>query len=302
MIRNAVLLACVVAGVAGAAEAATVQFRIVERRGQSSWNPIAAQSAPLNDSILNFAVQARVVGGTSSESLGNFSFDITSNEAEGNGTLTTARICLADGSYVNDAALPPYTAANPNPFGNNAAIGTGGLSKVYSYLAGINANFNGLINTNGGSFSNNPAINEIGLVTGSPTGAALLAIFDSGGSGAPDTYPGSGSTAPVDALTAAAFLGAGENWVNVYNFNYVMSSTATRQVHFDIANHQAQIFSTFALANNTWGPGAPANAVTGAVGVDIEVIPAPAAGKSSSASAASWLPSPSHCLSARQHA
>jgi MYXO-CTERM domain-containing protein len=267
MTRTAVLSACIVAGIAGAAQAASVEFQIVERRGQVAWTG-TAQPAGTNDAILNFSVLARVVGGLPGEALGNFGFDIVSNDGTGSGTFFKGSISNADGTYNTGATQ----------YNNNATVGRGGLSTIYSYLAGINPNFNGLINTDGGSFVQNPAVEDLGLVTGSPTGGALLALADTQGTGNPDTYSGSGDSAPLDPQLAFDFLGADNHFVAVYNFNYVLSSNAIRAVTFSIANAQAQTFASLALANGVWGPANPVNATAVlANGATVLVTPAPGA-------------------------
>ncbi len=282
MIRTAVLSACVLAGIAGAAQASTVEFRIVERRGQIAWTgtnfgftsipgvppipnlALASGSNVTNDEVLNFAVQARVVGGLPGEALGNFGFDVVSNDQTARGTLTRSSISDASGAYT------------PTNYGSNSTVGRGGLSSIYGYLAGINPNFNGLINTSGGSFTENPAVNDLGLVTGSPTGNSLLLLTDTQGAGAPDTYSGVGTTAPLDSAVADSYLGADGNFRDVYHFNYYMSSNAIRTVTFSLANAQAQTFFDLALANGVWGPNNPLNAVAVATGASVVVTPAPA--------------------------
>jgi len=263
-------MACILAGAVGsAAQATNVEFRILERRGQTAWNPFSTQTVPGNDNVLNFTVQARVVGGTPGEALGNFGFDIVSNEAQGNGTLAKARITTA-GTPNYDTSAAQY--------GSNATVGTGGLAGSYAYLASVNPNFNGLINASGGSFTENPAVNDLGLVTGSPTAGFLLLSTDSDGDGNPDTYSGSGSTAPLDPALADQFFAADGNWLSMYNFNYTVSNTSSRVINFSLANVQAQTFHDLALANSVWGPNNPVNAMQiSAAGINIPVSPAPGA-------------------------
>jgi hypothetical protein len=254
---------------AGAANAQSVEFRIRERQNQTQWNLGQPTAAPLNDGILNYTVQGRVVGGSAGSFLGNFSFDVVaSGEADANGLVQKAAISNADGSYNTSASQ--YNA--------NATVGRGGLSAVYSYLAGISPNFNGLINLSGGTFTNTAGSQEIGLVTGSPSGSALLLLADTGGTGNPDTYSGSGTTAPVDGTLANSFLGANGNWVSLYNFNYTVSNTTTdRFITFSLANVAAQIGTGLQLSNGVWGPvQANATATSGTNAVNIIAIPAPA--------------------------
>ncbi len=265
-----VLMACIIAGVAGAAQAATVEFRIVERRSQVAWNPFIAQSIPLNDAVLNFAVQARVVGVTG-EALGNFGFNILSNEAESAGTLARAKISIAGtGSYDNVS------------FANNATLGAGGLASPYTYLASINGAFNGVINGNSGSWTQTP-FGDIGLVTGSPTGGAgLLATgpaggVDGGGFSVPDSWV-SGTTALLDPAIGTASFGANGNFIDVYRFNYTMLSTASRVVTFSLGGINAQTFTSLSASDHVWGPASPLDA-TAIINTpaSVSVVPAPGA-------------------------
>lgn len=273
MIRTAVLSACAIASIAGSAQAGTVSFRIVERRTQTSFNPNLPSSVT-NDNVLNFAVLARVTG--LGESLGNFAFDITSNDAQAAGTFNRSRISIA-GSPNYDNTATQYS--------NNSTVGVGGIAASYAYLANINPFFNGLINQTGGSFTDNPAVNEIGLVAGSPTGSFLLLSTDQTGDGNPDTYagndtgipPNNGDTAALDPALAAQFF-ASNTEIEVYRFNYNIISTATRALTFSVSNAQAQTFINLGFANGVWGPNNPQNAtaVTTA-GATVAIVPAPGA-------------------------
>jgi MYXO-CTERM domain-containing protein len=259
-------MACVLAGVAGAAQASSVEFRIVERRSQTAWNAAAATSVPLNDNLLNLSVQARVVGGAPGESLGNFGFNIIlTGEGQANGTLATAAISNALGQYT------------PTSYGNGATIGRFGLAHSYTYLAGLNAAFNGSINASSGSWTET-ADNDIGLITGSPTAQGMLDLFDTTASGFPDTYPGTGTSASIDSALAGQYLGADGNFVQIYNFNYTISSSTARNIQFHIDGAQAQTFQSWALANTVWGPGNPVNASSiSTTDLSIAVTPAPGA-------------------------
>jgi hypothetical protein len=258
-------MALVAAAGAANAQVPAVQFQIVERQGQSSI-PNPPTGTTVADNVLNFAIQARVTGGTATDFLGNFSFDIVaSGESDSNGTLTKLLTSNLDGSY----------AANTTQT-NSSAVGRGGLPAIYTYLAGINPNFNGLINTSGGTFTNTAGSQEIGLVTGSPTGNALLLLTDTAGSGAPDTYPGSGNTAPIDPTIASTYMGAGGNFVDVYRFKYTVSDVTTaRNITFTLANLTAQIGNSLLLSNGVWGP-VQANAGATSTGVTVNVVGVPA--------------------------
>ncbi len=265
-VKNVLVTAMALVATAGAANAQVpaVEFRFVERQGQTQVS-VPFGATPTTDGVLNFAIQARVTGGTATDFLGNFSFDIIANgEADANGTLTKLLTSDAAGTYN----------ANSNQ-SNNATVGRGGLAVIYTYLAGINPNFNGLINTTGGTFTNTAGSQEIGLVTGSPTGNALLLLTDTMGTGNPDTYSGSGVTAPIDPTVASTYLGAAGNFVDVYRFKYTLSSTASRVINFSLANLTAQVGSSLQLSNGVWGP-AQANAAASSTGISIPVAPAPA--------------------------
>jgi hypothetical protein len=257
---------CAVVSFAGAASAATVDFRIVERRGQTSWDPFIVQSSPLNDNILNLAVQARVRGGALNESLGNFAFNIIMpGEAETDGTLTKGAISNTDGTYNTSATQ----------YNNSSTIGRGGLSAIYSYLAGIGSDFNGLINLSGGNWTQTPN-QDIGKITGSPTGGSLLLLADPAMTSNPATYPGTGTTAPLDPAIANTYLAANGNWVDVYHFNYTITSQALRGFHFTLDSTSAQTFTSLSLVNSVWGADAPLNAQVTATGLDLQLVPAPA--------------------------
>ena len=264
--KPSTVLVCVLAGVAGTARATNIEFRIVERRGQTAWDGVS-NSVPLNDNILNLAVQARVVGGAADESLGDFRFDIITNDAESAGTLRRCRISNPDGTYVTDSTA----------FDNNATVGRGGLAAIYTYLAGVNGAFNGLINVSGATFTNNPAINEIGFIGGPPCGQQLLLLADLDFDNNPDTYPGTGTTAPIDPTLANTYLGANGNFVDVYHFNYTMTAATNPFLSISLNVSLAQTFGFLALVNTKWGPGNPVNAMNiVTTNYDFRVTPAPA--------------------------
>lgn len=238
--------------------AQSVEFRIVERTGKSL---VETNTDPTT----NFAVQARVVGGNASQFLGNFAFDVVGlGEADANGTLTRLIISNANGTY---APNPTQAVAN--------SVGIGGMASIYTYLAGIAPNFNGLINASGGPFVNTPGNQEIGAITGSPTGGSLLRLADTTGSGNPDTYSGSGSTAPIDPVLAQTYLGANGNFVDLYRFKYTLSNFAPRQITFSLTNVRAQVGDSLQLTNGNWGA-VQSNAAVTSSSIIVSVIPAPA--------------------------
>ncbi len=261
-----ILSAAVHVASAALCHAQSVEFRIVERTGQTLiTNPPG--SSPTTDAVLNYAVQARVVGGTTNQFLANFAFDLVAlGESDSYGTLSRLLISNADGTY----------AANIAQSANNT-VGRGGLSAIYSYLAGIGGGtFNGLLNTSSGSFTQDPGSQDIGQVTGSPTGGSLLLLTDVDLDGNPDTYPGFGTYAQVDPTIASGYLGAGGNFVDVYRFKYTVSNASTpRFVTFRFANLFAQIGTELQLANGVWGP-VPNNAPATGSGATVQInFPAP---------------------------
>lgn len=239
------MVGAVVAGVCGAAagigRAQSVEFRIVEREGQSGVaSPFGAMAT--SDNVLNFAVQARVVGGSATEFLAEFAFDIVgTGEPDSSGTLAKLLVSNADGTY----------AANPGQT-TSTIVGRGGLSAIYAALAMQNATFNGVVNTSSGTFTNTAGAQEIGLISGSASGAPLLLLTDLNQDGNPDTYPGSGTIAPMSPSVASAYLGAGGNFVDVYRFKYTTSVATARTITFHLSGIGVRTASDLVLLNGTW--------------------------------------------------
>jgi hypothetical protein len=258
MIRNCVA-ALSLAAVAGTASGQTVQFRIIERTGQSVANPA--------DPLLELAVQAKVTNGL----LGGFNFDIHTADSQSGGTLQQALICNLDHTYYSGA-----------PWTSNSIVGRGGVAATYSYLAGIDSSRNGLINTSGGTFTANPLENEIGYIAGLARGGALLGTpnLDSDGDGNPDTsaFNGSGmtlpngSTAAVDPSLQGPYFADGQ-FIDVYRFRYTVTNFTSRTLHFTLPNLGAQFFTQFLYDGVAWGAQnvtAPGAAVS-VSGLDIQV-------------------------------
>jgi hypothetical protein len=236
--------ALALAMMAGVASAQQVQFRIVERTNQ-----LIATSG---DSLLELAVQARVVGGGM---LGGYNFNITTNDAEANGTLQRARIM---NGFVFGVGNTYFTGS---PWTSGNTLGIHGIAGQYSYLAGINGQFNGLINASAGTFTDNPAINELGLIAGAATGTALTQTpgIDADGDGIPDTAPSNGGasqnneTAPVIDPTIRQQYFAENTFVDVYRFRYIVSNFAARTIHFGLTDVGAQTFNQLLFNNGAWG-------------------------------------------------
>jgi hypothetical protein len=264
---GALLAACSCGGIA---RAQTVEYRIVEEAlsGDAS-SVIAVPPSPgtgLGASNLtgNYAVQVRVTAGPGGIALAGFSFDIVIlNEPDANGQLTKMRISNPDGSYFTGSPM-----ASPT-------VGVGGMAKTYTYLAGINSAFNGQINASLGTYTNNPAEQEIGLVTGSASGSALLGTpgMDPAGESNVGTWSGyghgatppAGATAPLDGALGPTYFGQGQ-FIDIYRFRYTISNTTGRALSLTLANASAQVFSNFVFNNGSWGPQAT---TLGAAGITV---------------------------------
>ncbi len=266
--KKSLVAAMALVAAAGAAHAQTVEFRVIERQGQMSWNPSTAQTAT-NDNVFNFAVQARVVGGAANTALGNHTFNVVMpGEAETAGDLTTAAISASNGQYT------------PTNYADDFTVGTGGVAHVYSYLAGINPSFIGIVNASDGAWTQTSS-QDIGLITGAPIGSNMLHIFGGTGSGAtrPATVQGdaAATVAPLDAALANQYLGANGNFIDVYHFNYTVSNTAARAITVNLTGASAQVFTAWAKANGLWGPGTSPNVAATTAGLTVQIVPAPGA-------------------------
>jgi hypothetical protein len=269
--------ALALAALAGAANAQQVTFQIYERTGQSVANTA--------DALLEIGIRAKVTGG---QMLGGYNFDLATNDAESSGTLARAKTMIGN----NPAANPPgnyYFTGSPWTAGNT--LGVHGLAGQYTYLAGISSQFNGQINTSAGTFTNNPAINEIGLIAGAATGSSLLQTpgIDTDGDGNPDTAPsntgtgGSGnpSNGEIAQVTDPTIRGpyfADNQFIDVYRFRYTVTNFTSRTIHFDLAGVGAQFFTQLLYNNGAWGAEnltALPNQIT-VQGLDVAVTPTPA--------------------------
>jgi hypothetical protein len=227
--------------VQAAALAQTVDFRIVERTGQTQ---ITAA-----DNVLDFAVQARVTS-TNNSALAAYGFTVhIAGEPDSSGQFARELISNFDGTYATTIAT-------------NSAIGRGGLPLQYSYLAAINANFNGLINASAATFTNGPD-QEIALVTGAALGSALLSTpgMDADGDGNPDTWTGNGTgqtppdnlSVPVNTTLTRNYM-ARANYIDVYRFRYTVTDFSPRTLHFQLDELAANAFTRLTWIDGTWGP------------------------------------------------
>jgi len=274
------------AALAGMANAQSVEFRIVQE--SATTNSLVTATPPTPGTTLtsanpsgNYAVQARVTAGANGSALAGFSFDIViPGEPDANGTIAKLRIMslAGDGTYFNGAAA------------TNSSIGAGGMARQYSYLAGINSQFNGLVNTSGGTFTNQAGQQEIGLITGSATGSALLGTpgVDPAGEGNVGTWsgygvggtPASGNTASVDPAIGPVYFAQGQ-FIDLYRFRYTATNFTQRTLSLTLANAAAQVFNQFVFNNGSWGPQASnvaaANVTTTPLSVPVTPAPASAA-------------------------
>ena len=261
--RTAVFTAFAAASGASAAFGQSVNFRVVERTGQTVANAA--------DSELDFAVQARCIG----LSLSRFTFNIhMPGEAESRGVLARGNISNVDGTY--DSSI---TAG--------ASVGRAGIARQYSYLATINPSFNGAINQSAGSFTNTPD-QEIGLIAASAQGTPTLGApgIDTDGDGNPDTWPGNGTgatpapgaTAPVNPSAALAyFANSSTQYVDVYRFRYSVTDLSSRNLHVQLDAILAQVFDNWIYDTGLWGANTTGQASPQTMtALDIQVVPAPA--------------------------
>jgi hypothetical protein len=253
-VKSMLATAATVLALAGWSGAQTVEFRIVERGATNQGAPpitgTGTDLSPAN-SAGNYAVQARVTAGPNGLALGGFQFDIViPGEPDANGTLARLKIS-SFGAYYTGAAQP------------NSAIGSGGLAASFTYLAGINPNFNGLVNTSSGTFTNQPGQQEIGLVSASASGSALLGTPDIDPSGENNigtwsgygvgAAPNNGTTAPLDPTIGATYFAEGQ-FIDVYRFRYTVSDFSSRAFSITLANAAAQVFNQFLFNGGSWGP------------------------------------------------
>jgi hypothetical protein len=251
---HATISVAVLAALAGCASAQSVEFRIVEESAttNSTVTALPPQCTPLTaaNPTGNYAVQARVTGGAA---LAGFSFNIViPGELDSYGTPARLRIQDSTGAYWNGAAT---TAVSP---------GYAGIAHQYGSLAAISSDFNGVINTSSGTFTNNPNRQEIGIISGHSAGATMLATpgMDPGGEGNPVTWSGYGqtpigvpvqnTTVPIPASLAGPYFAQGQ-FVDIYRFRYTTSFFGARLVNYTLENATAETFSQFIYSAGVWG-------------------------------------------------
>jgi hypothetical protein len=236
-------VAAALAVCAGVVQAQTVELRIVERTGRS-----AVTGA--SDAELNCAVQGRVVGGPAGSILANFTFAIRIvGEPETSGLFARGLIDNADHTYASEVGL-------------SSTVGRGGVASQYSYLAALNASFNGLINTTNSGYAGYPD-QDIGEITGDATGSALLNTpgIDADGDGNPDTWSGNGSgAAPPNGVlvginpgAATTYFAAGGNWIDLYRFRYTVSEFTARTLVFRLQSATAAVGQQINYQGGLWG-------------------------------------------------
>lgn len=214
------------------AQNGTVEYRIREITGQTIAGP--------GDAVLNFTIEGRVVGATD-RGLGDWYLDVRFiGEAEGstNGTLARLRISNSDGAYFTGAPTTSSTGG-----------GLLGMATQYRYIVGLNANSNGVINSNVGTFTNGPD-QEIGFIRGSARGATLAntgIIVDPIGDG--NFVPVTG-TAFTTALNT--WFGANGNWIELYRFRYNVANLTPRALSITLENPLGLTFANLVAAGSDW--------------------------------------------------
>jgi hypothetical protein len=237
------ILAAAACGMMGmSATAQTVEFRFVERTGQTNATP--------GDALLEMAVQARVTGGAD---LGGFNFNIViAGEPDSSGTLQKAVISNGDHTYFT---VPTDGAS----WTANASVGRGGIASSFTYLAGLSASFNGLINVSGGVFTNTPS-QEIGLISGVASGNGLTSTpgIDADGDGIPDLAPSNGGvsqtgeTCPLPASAEGPYFANGQ-FIDIYRFRYTVTEFTPRLLNFTLTSVGAQTFTHLIFSTGIWG-------------------------------------------------
>lgn len=212
-----------------------VEFRIIERTGQTQATP--------DDGVLNFAVQARVNGGGPVRGLGAFSLNIIiTGESQTFGALSRDRISNVDGTYFAGIAGP-------------ASGVSAGLARQYGYYAGINGAYNGLINSSGATWTQTSS-QDIGLITGAPLGSYLIGTpgVDVNEDGDPDTAVfGSGQPSATLPASIMREYFAADTWVDIYRFRYTLSSFSPRDLNLGITGDgvaHSPTYRTFSRAIN----------------------------------------------------
>jgi len=184
-------LACALSAWTALAAGQTVEYRIMERRGQLSI-PIPFGSTDTTNNILDLVVQARVTGVDLSNNehwgLGAFGFNLVIvGEPDANGALRKSSISLPpaptppdnltypqQGPVYSPGGTPPGIVTYSSSFATGNTLRQHGLAAQFGYAAGISASLAGNINSNTGSFTNTPVNQEIGLITGRVAGTDLF--------------------------------------------------------------------------------------------------------------------------------
>ena len=237
----------------GMARGQSVEFRIVERTGQTQATQAGTTSwiSPCRPGWSG-AAKARPLGG--------FNFNIVlTGEPDADGTL------CAGSSATPTTRMPRRSACS-------STVGAGGMAYQYTYLAWISPNFNGVINSSAGGFTNTPGNQEIGLVTGIVSGqqAHRNAGARSHGRGRsghvvrvwPGNSPNNGDTATVDPAIGRGVLrdrGQLERRVQIPvhgdDVYWATDHAAAHAVSAQIFDHF--LFSGFWTATTTAGAGQP---------------------------------------------
>ncbi len=258
--RNAVV-ACALCCAPAVARAANIEFRLVEITGQTTATPV--------DPILDFAIQGRVTGGAAASGLGSWYFDSVQlvGDAESRAGLDRDRISNPDGTYFTGA-----------PVVSNA-VGIGGVASQYSFLASVSANFNGLFNMSGGTFTNTPD-NEIGSISGYAGGSGLLRTpgVDANMDGRPDSILAPATSGPLPAAAMPTYFAQGQ-FIDLYRFRVIFTDLTIRSVLVRLNGARGQSFTEVSLGTDgsLWGPALDTGDAVTTTNLLVQVIPAPGA-------------------------
>lgn len=241
----------------GAAGGQTLKLRIVQASAADSSMLASPLPHTSGEPARYYAVQANFSG----DGVAAFAFNIViSGEADSNGTLARLRITSSDHTYYMGA---PTTSAS-----GGARVG---MANQYYYLASSNSQYNGLINTTGGGFTNTTGNQEIGLISGIASGAPMLNTpgMDPLNEGNPATWrfygagltPTSLTTANLDPALAGPYFGDG-GYIDVYRFRYTTSNLTSRVLTFTLTNVSGGSFDRFVYTGGVWQPVATSRTVS----------------------------------------
>lgn len=226
----------------------TVEFRMREMTGQSSFNNSW-------DLTLDFVIEARVVGAAGPIGIASFGLMFFSWAGENAGTFARLRINNADQSIFTGAPTISTTGG-----------GMTGVAYPFRALVAQNVSNNGVINplVSATGFTNTLCAGELSGVRGSTGSTFLLNTLDKDFDGIPDTSPlnGSGQVVPdgtivaLDSATSDQSFGSNNNFVQLYRFRYTLASP-TGIPNLTLTGHVSELPTLFTHVQKTangWQP------------------------------------------------